>query len=128
VCFKKRNFKFRKIFFSRDEEYHGFLQRFKAAGTSLKSKTFTPAALKLMSCPKNLKHQSWNRTLNRVKSLNYLNDIECLNVLACKAFIDQQRKLGEYENLLTQILSMISMAKHLKNLHALLDNQLHIVN
>ena len=83
-----------------------------------------------MSCPKNLKPQSWNRALNSVKSLKYLNDVERLNVLACKAFIDQQRNLGarEYENLLTHILSMISMAKHLKNLHALLDNQLHIVN
>ena len=51
---KKETSSFKRIFFSRDEEYHGFLQRFKAAGTSFKSKTFTPAALKLMSCPKNL--------------------------------------------------------------------------
>jgi len=51
---KKETSSFKRIFFSRDEEYHGFLQRFKAAGTSLKSKTFTPAALKLMSCPKKL--------------------------------------------------------------------------
>ena len=67
--------------------------------------------------------------LNKIKTI-YQGFIDSRTEEGCSKVqnVRWTASFREYENLLTQILSMISMAKHLKNLHALLDNQLHILN